>query len=623
MATRSSWQEVLPGVLLFRDSCNVYAIEAPEGYLVVDAGTGLWLEHLDELPLAPVALACTHFFRDHSAGALEASRRGIAVLVPEGEAEVFQDPELHFQRRESYVVYDNYWDHFAPIEAVPVAGLLKDHDVTRLAGLEVEVVPLPGATITQVGLQLALPADGRRVVLCGETIGSPGRVVRMSPLQYGYNDLPGAWNVIRAARELRRRRPDVLLPSLGEPILEDLEAALGALERNLRAHGRRRSSEWGLAVLDRDPFVRVTESVWRTTATESHGTFVRGPSGGALAIDTGYALDAGALRSAPLHRRGEIETARRFVELSNASGIEVVLISHYHDDHVAAIPILQRVHACACWAPEWFADLLEHPDEFAFPCLWPVPVRVDRRLREGERAVWDGIEFLVTAMSGHTRFSAAIGFEVDGVRYAHMGDQYHTLRYFLSNGAEHGDWEKDEIAPNHVYRNGAFLESFAESARWLRDWKPQVVLSGHQLPMWTNDAFFARVDEFSRDYEEDHLASMVLGEDEVHFGLDSWGGWIRPYRTHSADVAPVTLHVTVRNPLPREATLEVRLVGPIGWSGTSERLPAEARSEVGCELTITPTSECRRQPVAAELIAGGRPFGQVAEALVTIGGDRF
>ena len=30
-------------------------------------------------------LACTHFFRDHSAGAANAARQGIPVYVPEGE----------------------------------------------------------------------------------------------------------------------------------------------------------------------------------------------------------------------------------------------------------------------------------------------------------------------------------------------------------------------------------------------------------------------------------------------------------------------------------------------------------------------------------------------------------
>ncbi len=36
------WNPVLPGVWLFRDSCNVYALEGKDGILLIDAGTGAW-----------------------------------------------------------------------------------------------------------------------------------------------------------------------------------------------------------------------------------------------------------------------------------------------------------------------------------------------------------------------------------------------------------------------------------------------------------------------------------------------------------------------------------------------------------------------------------------------------
>ena len=35
-----TWRLVLPGVWLFRDSCNVYAIEGEDGMVILNAGTG-------------------------------------------------------------------------------------------------------------------------------------------------------------------------------------------------------------------------------------------------------------------------------------------------------------------------------------------------------------------------------------------------------------------------------------------------------------------------------------------------------------------------------------------------------------------------------------------------------
>src|SRR5579864_7348150 len=88
-----NWTQILPEVWRFRDSCNVYAIKGDGGMLIVDAGTGRWLESLDALPAPPVSLVCTHYFRDHSAGAARAAERGIRVYVPEGEEFLFADPE--------------------------------------------------------------------------------------------------------------------------------------------------------------------------------------------------------------------------------------------------------------------------------------------------------------------------------------------------------------------------------------------------------------------------------------------------------------------------------------------------------------------------------------------------
>ena len=79
-----AWEQVLPGVYRFPDSCNVYALVGPEGCVIVDAGTGGWLDHVRSLPKPPVVLLLTHYFRDHAAGAVRAARAGIPVWVPEG-----------------------------------------------------------------------------------------------------------------------------------------------------------------------------------------------------------------------------------------------------------------------------------------------------------------------------------------------------------------------------------------------------------------------------------------------------------------------------------------------------------------------------------------------------------
>ena len=95
-----SWQQLMQGVWLYRDSCLVYAVQGPAGMLIVNAGTGRWLDDLAALPDKPVALALTHYFRDHAAGAVRAARQGLAVYVPEYDRQILAESQSGVWRKE-------------------------------------------------------------------------------------------------------------------------------------------------------------------------------------------------------------------------------------------------------------------------------------------------------------------------------------------------------------------------------------------------------------------------------------------------------------------------------------------------------------------------------------------
>jgi glyoxylase-like metal-dependent hydrolase (beta-lactamase superfamily II) len=418
-----------------------------------------------------------------------------------------------------------------------------------------------------------------------------------------------------------------LLPSLGVPMLVNCDAALEQLQESLRALCAGRPGEArAMAAMERDSLVRVTDHVWKAMTSQSINWFVISESGKALALDYGYHDARGVLLpsySKPYRRRALLHSLEGLRERFGIDRVDVALISHFHDDHVSGVPLLQRLHGTQCWASEAFADLIEQPDAHCFPCDWPQPIRVDRRLPLDEPVRWEEYTFHFGAMSGHTRFASLIGFEADGRRFAHTGDQYFFSDRTGTWPSELCTWADKSISQNHVYRNGALLDGYAQSAAWLRAWQPEIILSGHQNPMYTDPDFFRLVDRWAEEYAALHRRAMALDDDEAHLNLDSWGGWIWPYRTHIATPQAVEVTATVRNPLPRPATLDVRLVGPTGWEGSSTTVRVEARAETSVRLQITPDGPCRRQPFVIDVTVEGRPLGQVAEALLTVGGDRF
>jgi glyoxylase-like metal-dependent hydrolase (beta-lactamase superfamily II) len=609
-----NWERLADGLWVFGDSCRVYAVQGADGLAVVNAGTGAWLDRLGELPGPVRAVLCTHFFRDHSAGAAEAARRGIAVLAPYWEQEQFADPLGLFQRRETFIIYDNIWDLYAPIEPIPVAGWLRDWETAAVAGLNFQVLPTPGATVGAVSLLVEI--GGRRLAFCGEVIHSPGKVARLAPLQYHYNDLSGAVDLVYSSRLLRRARPEALLPSLGEPIMGQADAALAALEETLRLCLRTRpEARAALDALDADPLTKVTEHVYQSSAGGASTWFVISPSGAALSIDYGYHAPLSNWGYPyPRHRRALLHGLEALRSRFGVERIDTVILTHYHDDHVNGVPLLQRLHGTRSWAGENFAHILASPMGYNFPCTWPETVQVEPQPL-GTPVRWREYAFTLHPMTGHTRWSTLVTFSADGETFAATGDQY------FFQGTPAGDFDRAAWLQNHVYRNGASLDSFRRSCELLKRVRPTMILPGHGPAYRTDEGFFRALDRYAEEYALVHRTAMPLGDEQVHFDVDSRAGWLVPYRTRLDDARPIPYRATIRNPMPQAADLSVRLVGPRGWKGSSAAVAAGARQEVTADLTITPPpgTACRRQPIALELSVGQRRFGQVAEALVTIG----
>jgi glyoxylase-like metal-dependent hydrolase (beta-lactamase superfamily II) len=619
----SAWQELEPNVYRFhRDSCYVYAVRGPEGTVLVNAGTGRAADHLSELESRGKAtLLLTHHFRDHTDGAIRLHAAGVEVLGNYWDREYYLDPEQHFRERQTWNSYDNRWDRFAPVRPLPVSDWMRDYETRRIAGLSWEVVPTPGHTNGASSYIVTLPG-GRRVAFVGETICGPGRTSRLAPLQYNYNDLDGAANLWHSCNRLLDAKPDLLFPSLGDPIDNPAEA-IATLKANIRRIDEMMPGFAGNLYDLNDPNFDEIEEVLphlyrsRSAVAETH--FVLSDSGRVLALDYGYNSAA-----AKQPQRHHISTRRSFLHgikgLKRHFGIEridTVLASHYHDDHVNGIPLLQRLYGTEVWAAEHFADILESPERYDRPCLWYEPIPVTRRLPCGETFTWENIPITLYPMSGHTRFSTLICLEVDGTRIAHTGDQIFFQPWEYESGAK--------LFTNHVYKNGLDLGCYLETWEHLQRFRPDLVLTGHTRPYRTTPEWLAVIEKGARAFDDVHRRLMPLGDEDVHFGPESQAAKLKPYHAHLPDGGPITFDAWVINPFQTAQTATLRLIAPDGWTSEPISLSLGPRERKAFSITLTPppAARCRRQPVALDLTVGDQPFGQVTEALVSVGMPRF
>lgn len=611
------WAKLSETIFRFRDSCNVYCLVDKNEALVVDSGTGAWLDFTNELPAPPVAVVCTHHFRDHSAGAAEASRRGMAIFAPYWEREFFTDAQGFFQRRETYIVYDNIWDLFGPIESVPIHGWLRDWETVTISSFSIHVIPTAG--VTPGSVSFLVHCDGKRVLFCGELIHSPGKIARIAPLQYNYNDLTGATNLLHSISTVKKLEVDLLAPSMGPELISEPNIALDLLAENLRfALSPRPEAAETLKSERSTPLTEISPSVYQAHHAFSSTYFVVSRNKEVLAIDYGYDMlfRFGSSYPFPRNRMSTLHSLEEIEGLTGSKRIDAVLLTHFHDDHVNGIPLLQRLFMTRCYAGENFAEILSHPERFSFPCVWPekievVPLPLDVPFE------WNEFSFRLYEISGHTRYSTMIEFQADGMKYLATGDQY----IFFDPGIGKYNPGTGPYIQNHVYRNGTSLSSFKESNDLIARIKPDVLLPGHGRAYKPSEEYYRSLSEYDAHYTQSHVRLLPLADTDTHFGVDGRSGWLEPYRVRMDRAAPITYLAHVRNPYGDTATLSVALTSVPGWIGNRKSVNVRPRDETAVALTITPPEDarCRRQPVVLELSSETERFGQVAEALVTIG----
>lgn len=598
---RPCLQKISESLYRFEDTCAVYVVRSGREAVLIDCGAADVLPRLETIGVQRLTdVLMTHHHRDQGQGLPHAVAAGARVWVPHAEQELFHSVDAHWQARELTNNYNVREDRFSLLEPVPVAGTLRDYATYRLGDHTFTVLPTPGHTVGS--LSLLAEIDGRRIAFTGDLIAAPGKVWSLAATQWTYNKAEGVAATIASLLDLKARAPDLLLPSHGEPMAEP-EAAIDLLIERLWRLLRARGENPRLFLFYQEPYQALTPHLLRNRTSVASSYVLLSESGKALLIDYGYdfatGFAAGTDRAA---RRPWLYTLPTLKRQYGVETIDVVIPTHFHDDHVAGFNLLREIEGTQVWAPENCADLLERPESYNLPCLWYDPIPVDRRLPPEQRIRWEEYELTLYEQPGHTRYAVAIAFEVDGKRVLAIGDQY-----------EKGDqW-------NYVYQNRVGLGDYRRSAALYRQIQPDLILPGHFDPVSVTPEYLDTLVERGELF--DQLHRDLLPQEAGDCGVDGIVEELGPYQSQVRS-EPVEFAVEVRNPFPREEEAAVRLVIPPGWEvDASERrfwLEPHATRTVTFRARPPAGWAARRARLAADLTIGNRHFGQQAEALVTV-----
>ncbi|HWE80717.1 MAG TPA: MBL fold metallo-hydrolase [Gaiellaceae bacterium] len=598
-----------PEIVRVRDTCNVWVIRRGEVGVCIDFGSGAVLDRLDELGLAGISdVLVTHYHRDGIQGLARAAEAGARIWVPPFEQELVTRAGERWSRARVANDYELRQARFSLLESVPSARTVAEYRHEDYGGVELLALPTPGHTMGSVSYLGDL--DGRRVAFSGDLVYAAGKVWSLAATQWSYSGVEGQASTILSCGMLARRGPDVLLPAHGEP-MENPAAALAETSRRLGAlmELRRGQAEpWDLERWLDDPWEPVLPHLLRNRTSVATSYALLSATGAALLIDWGYDLWTGwELGAERAWTRPLLESIGALERNHGIERVEAVVTTHYHDDHVAGIPLLRETHGTEVWAPANVAPVLERPELHDLPCLWFDPIPVDRVLDLGAAVSWNEYELTAHPLPGHTLYAAAIELEVDGRRVLATGDQ--------QGGGSAG--VKPDIL-NYQYRNRFRIDDYVASAALYERLRPELIVSGHWPPRQVTDDYLA---ELTRDGARlARLHRDLLPLDEIDLGAEGFGARIAPYRSHAASGASVELEVEVLNPFARAESAAVTLALPDGWSSEppAREVALEPHGTGLARFRVTVGGPVRRVAIAADVTVGDVPFGQQAEALVSV-----
>jgi glyoxylase-like metal-dependent hydrolase (beta-lactamase superfamily II) len=616
IAAAPAVEQVARGVYLVRDTCNVYVIvaDAPDEdgrrtAVAIDFGSGAVLDHLAEMGVDGLsAVLMTHHHRDQGQGLPRAVELGIPIFVPPVEVELFRDVDEMWRTRQLDNDYNLRQDRFSLLESVPVAGTVPEYRFADFGGVELYTLPTPGHTIGSVSY--LLERDGERIGFTGDLIYAPGKVWSLAASQWSYSHHEGPAMVVLTCLLLIDEAPDMLMPSHGRPMSEAQDALRLLADRMQYLVDSRRWHPWDLEERLREPFVEITPHLLFNNSAMSYSYVLLSKTGEALVVDFGYdmttGMPTGTERAARRPWLGSMPALRSKYGVTRVS---VALPTHYHDDHVAGMPLLREVEGTEIWTPENVAPILDDPWKYDLPCQWFEPIRSDRVLKLGVPFRWNEYTITPHEQPGHTLFAVAYELEVDGIRVLFTGDQQEGL------GVQD---ERNEIL-NYQYRNRFRIHDYEKSAALYQRISPGLLAGGHWEPRFVEDGYLDYLGYAGEDLVDIHEALLPL--DELDLGADGVLARIVPYRVRALEGGEIPLTVTVRNPHDSAAEAVVRPVVPAGWSVLPEVLSVglEAGEERELELLVTaPTEKVRRARVAVDVTIGSLSLGQHAEALIDV-----
>ncbi len=601
------WTHLTPHLAIFHGPGNTGVLHDGSRAVLIDAGDGAVVPYLAELGVKTVAMALfTHHHRDTAGAAEILAGGGTGVVVPAGERQWFEEVTA-FWNDPAYRwhLYNYRPSHLMLTAPVRVDRALADGDTLDWGPARITALATPGHT--DGGMSYIVEVDGHRVSFSGDLLYDAGQCWELHSLQKGvvtdwdYHGFLGAREAWSASlRRVLTEQPDCLAPSHGRLMADPptavrlTEERLSAIYANYLAASTVRSyfpqsfphPADALPIHPELPVPDCLRHIGTTWVLISR-------TGAAFVMDCGDPW--------------VIEELQRWQAAGEITSVEGIWITHYHDDHVNAVPAFQRAFDCPLYADATVAETIAEPSAWRLPCQSPDTARVDHVTGDGERWTWHEYAFTAYHFPGQSLHHGGLLVEGDGPSMFFVGDS------FALAGLD------DYCAQNRNFLGDGV--GYQRCLALLQNLHPDLLFNPHV------DGAFAFTPEDYRFLREnltrrEALIAELVPWDHPNFALDDAWARCHPYEQPVVPGQLVHFEVVITNHAAVPCEVICRAALPAGWEtgqAVTAVIPARAEGRLALEVTLPANLPPGRHPLAVDITFAGRHLPQFTETVLVRG----
>ena len=609
----TQFSQLTDQIFIHHGSINVGILRDGDRALLIDCGDGSVRSTLDALGIAVVdTVLFTHHHRDQASGVGSIASGDTRIGVPAQERQWFESVETFWNDPQMRWHLYNYHPHNLMLtESVSVTDAYAEGESLQWGNAKIRIIDTPGHTDGSVSYMVEV--DGICYAFCGDLIYDTGQIWELYSLQKGgettdyHGFLGGRERLAHSLTKVQQQSPEVLIPSHGE-IMQDTVGAIDALLSRLDDCYDKYVAISALRYYFPKLFTAFEGNAGHMPIREGkevpeflrhYGTtwIIISESGEAFVMDCG---SPGILKQIQrLKAEGEISDVTEF------------WITHYHDDHVDAVPEFQEIFPCTTRTDSVVAEVVENPRGFRIPCISAAVARIDHRTQDGDSWTWNEFKMTAYHFPGQTYYHGGLLVEGRGVRLFFAGDS------FTMSGID------DYCSGNrNLLGEGV---GYDRCLAWIAELQPTHIFNCH-----VQCAFAFTAEEIKQMRtnlaERERLYAELFPWDHPNYGMDEH--WVRP-SPYEQDVILgeiTTLRLTVANHSSQPRIASCRPILPEAWGvdvpEQAVTIPPKQEGHFTFSIPIpTHANGAQRTVIPLEVTYDGQVLGQFREAIFVFSTD--